>query len=247
MTNHLFPSLEWIAIPTGDITLIPNDADKKDSYLKTETIITVPAFEMTKHLITNAQFRPFVEAGGYEQKEWWTEEGWQARKREKRIAPRHWDEEQWNKDDYPVVGASWYDAIAFCRWLSDKTGQTITLPTDAQWSRGAGGEDGRSYAWGNEWDASRCNSQETGLAHTTPVSQYPTGASPYGVLDMSGNVWKWCLTGYETGTTETEGKEIRLLRGGCWMDGKDGVKITHRLRHRPNLRSYLIGFYVVKN
>jgi formylglycine-generating enzyme required for sulfatase activity len=89
------------------------------------------------------------------------------------------------------VRVSWYDAWAYCRWLSKVTSKAYCLPSEAEWEKGARGLNGRIYPWGDGQDARCCNSAETCLGKTTSVYAYPQGASPYGVLDMAGNVLEW--------------------------------------------------------
>ena len=93
-----------------------------------------------------------------------------------------------------MVLVNWDDAVTYSRWLAEIAGKPYRLPSEAEWEKGARGTDGRIYPWGNEWDAKRCNSSEGTKGGTTPVDAYPNGASPYGLLDMTGNVWEWCST-----------------------------------------------------
>ena len=93
--------------------------------------------------------------------------------------------------DHPVTDLSWLDALALCRWLSRMTGRRYRLPTEAEWECAARGTDGRTFPWGEQFDPLHCNVRESGLHTTTPVGAYPAGSSPYGVLDLSGNVWEW--------------------------------------------------------
>jgi len=158
-------------------------------------------YQIAKYHVTNAQFRLFVDAGGYRERKWWTDAGWAAREREKWTEPRYWSDSKWNGNEYPVVGVSWYEAVAYCLWLSEALGEKIMLPTEDQWQYAAQGDDKRAYPWGNTWDGSRCNNRVggQGIGKTTPVRQYEgKGDSPFGVVDMAGNVWEWCLTDYET-------------------------------------------------
>ena len=92
-------------------------------------------------------------------------------------------------DEHPMVSVTWDDATAFCEWAG------VRLPTEAEWEKAARGTDGRAYPWGNDWDKSKC-SNFTNSKSTQPVGSYPDGASPYGVLDMAGNVWEWCSDWY---------------------------------------------------
>ncbi|HRF97094.1 MAG TPA: SUMF1/EgtB/PvdO family nonheme iron enzyme, partial [Aggregatilineales bacterium] len=105
----------WIPIPEGKVTL------EKGGYLDKDTPFTVPAFEIAKYPATNAQFRLFIEAGGYQTDKWWTQAGLAQRNSDKWTQSRFWDDAKWNGADQPVVGVSWYEAVAFCLWLSETT------------------------------------------------------------------------------------------------------------------------------
>lgn len=134
---------------------------------------------------------------------------------------------QWH-DNHPIVELSWYDANAYAKWAG------VALPTEAQWEKAARGVDGRIYPWGNDWDETKCaNFSNSGKGNTTrgthPVGSFPTDASPYGVLDMSGNVDEWCADWYGThyyksspvkNPTGPKTGEARVSRGGSWRDGE---------------------------
>jgi formylglycine-generating enzyme required for sulfatase activity len=204
------PPFEWVEIPAGRVEI-------EGGY----GMFDVPAFMIAKYPITNAQYAKFIEAGGYRQKKWWTAAGWEAREGEKWTEPRYWKDEKWNGADYPVVGVSWYEAVAFCRWLSEVSGEPVTLPTEQQWQRAAQGDEGYVYPWGDEWDGARCNNSVLPYKsnQTTPVTQYPDGASPFGVVDMAGNVLEWCLTDYDSLTNDINSDATsRVLRGGSWLN-----------------------------
>lgn len=232
------PPFEWVLIPGGKVTL------ESGGYLKQGKTFEVGPFVMAKYPITNAQFAEFVQARGYEQRQYWAEAGWQKKEQEGWTEPRFWRDSRWNQPDHPVVGVSWYEAMAFCAWLSGKTGTRITLPTEQQWQRAAQGDDGREYPWGNEPPSEQLCNIAGWVGRTTPVTRYPAGASPYGVMDMSGNVWEWCLTGYDTGTTDPEGEEQRVLRGGSWNHYLNFARCALRLRGYPVVRGYYWGFRV---
>ena len=100
----------------------------------------------------------------------------------------------YNLPNHPVVAVSWYEALAFCNWLGEKLGVKVSLPTEAQWEKAARGTDGRQYPWGEKITPDHANYAETKIDATSAVGIFPKGASPYGALDMSGNVWEWCLT-----------------------------------------------------
>jgi formylglycine-generating enzyme required for sulfatase activity len=225
------PDMQWITIPGGCVTLGPG------GYLADNAPFDVAPFDMARYPVTNAQYAVFIAAGGYAERAWWTDRGWQLRERENWTAARFWTDRAWTREDNPVVGMSWYEARAFCRWLSALTGRTVTLPTEQQWQRAAQGDDGREFPWGgDDPDELRCNwnRAEDG---TTPVNRYPDGASPFGVMDMSGNVWEWCLTGWESGRTDPDGGEVRVLRGGSWSsDSPISLRAANRNASDPNAR-----------
>jgi formylglycine-generating enzyme required for sulfatase activity len=156
-------------------------------------------------------------------------------------------------DDHPAQSVSWVEAMAYCRWLSRLSSKTYRLPTEAEWEKAARGTDERIYPWGNMWDPSRCNSVESKIHYTTPVSRYsPNGDSPYGVADLAGNVWEWCSSLYQPypykHDEEHEAlrvREGRVLRGGSYEFDRSGVRVAGRSWGYPGEATYLAGFRVV--
>lgn len=212
--------------------------------------VNVAGFWMMRYPVTNAQYRQFVEADGYEEKWWWTDAGWQAREANDWTEPRYWNDTKWNGARQPVVGVSWYEAVAFCRWTSSVMGREIRLPKEAEWEKAARGTDGRDYPWGNaEPNADLCNFNQN-IGQSTPVGQYsPAGDSPYGCTDMAGNVWEWCISKYvgypytDDDRNNVDGTEARVLRGGSWSyDYWINVRAAYRGRNSPDLRDYDNGF-----
>ena len=239
---------DWISIPGGQITLAAG------GYLAGTKEVTVSPFAIGRYPVTNAQFAAFLAADGYTERTWWSDAGWAEKEKGGWLEPRHWYSRDWNLPDCPVVGVSFYEAMAFCRWLSASVDGQVTLPTEAQWQRAAQGDDGRSYPWGNaEPDASCCNWNRN-LDETSPVTKYPVGASPFDVVDMSGNVWEWCSTGWGSGTAVSANGEPRILRGGSWSsDSPLSLRVTHRSAGDPNARlspgyrhHVTVGFRCVK-
>ena len=202
---------EWIEIPAGEFTMGEKGA------LRT---VQVAAFTIARVPITNAQYHLFVHATDRE-------------------PPGYWEEGRPPKglESHPVVNVTWHDALAYCAWLSDMTGKEIALPAVEQWEKAArGDQDARDYPWGDTFDKLRCNTSELGIDTTTPVGIFPDGASPYGVLDMSGNVWEW---------TQTESSPGRYwLRGGSWYFPAFSARVAARISYYPDLSSYYLGFRV---
>jgi len=239
----------FVYVPAGPFQMGSND----DSDAQPIHTVSVEAFWLGKTPVTNAQFRPFVESGGYTNQAVWATAGWQWRSRRKIRLPRHWSDPQWNTPQQPVIGVSWYEATAYTTWLAQVTGQIMRLPTEAEWEKAARGVDGRVYPWGNtDPDKSRCNFaiQE---GKTTLVGNYPAGASPYGALDMAGNVWEWIgtqwLDNYVNYATivcqEKEGSGLRSLRGGSWGHPARNLRAANRRKYEPDHQSYHVGFRVV--
>ena len=216
-----------VAVPAGPFLMGSSAADTLASdNEKPQHTVTLPAYWIGKTEVTNAQFRPFVEGDGYTNRAYWTADGWAWKEELKRTQPLYWNIAQMNGDDQPVTGVSWYEAVAYVRWLSAQTGHEFRLPTEAEWEKAARSADGRIWPWGNEWAEGRANTAEARVDLTTPVGGYPEGASPYGALDMAGNIWEWCATVWpkpypytieDEWTTEyLERREARALRGGSW-------------------------------
>jgi hypothetical protein len=177
------------------------------------------AFRMAKYPVTNAQFEVFVRAeDGYGNDRWWEGLG------ERQASPL----EPWSSDeDLPREEVTWYEAMAFCRWLSHRVGYVVRLPTEWEWQWAAEGPERWDYPWGNEFDLARCNSRESGIGELTRVYWYPEGASVFGVLDLSGNVWEWCLNEPPLPYREiTGGEEVRVRRGGCNADLPENLRTS---------------------
>ena len=147
---------------------------------------------------------------------------------------------------------SWYEAVAFCRWLSHRTGSRIRLPTEWEWQQAAtGGDPTYEDPWGKEWDTTRCNSTKSRLNRTTAVVIYPSGATQQGVLDRAGNVWEWCLNTYEDPEKpESVGlgsSSQRVIRGGSWVSRPVHLRSSYRTDRSPTYRDDYIGFRLAQD
>lgn len=231
-SESLMPKpFDWIKIPAGTGTM------KTDE----DVTLTIPDkdYWIAKYPVTNAQFRQFIDAGGYKTDKWWTPQGLKYRKDKNWTQPRYWDDSKWNGDTQPVVGVSWFESVAFCLWLSDVTGEKIMLPTEDQWQYAAQGSKGLTYPWGNDWSRDLCNNNvdKKGIGKTSPVTQYEgKGDSPFGVVDMAGNVWEWCLTDYNNRVNDVNiSANKRCLRGGSWVNnGTQSFRADNRFRDDPD-------------
>jgi formylglycine-generating enzyme required for sulfatase activity len=190
---------------------------------------SVDAFELTTTPVTNAQYAAFVHATG-------------------RAAPIHWDGDAVpvGRERHPVTYVDWHDAAAFCTWAGAR------LPTEAEWEKAARSDDGRIYPWGDESPNETRTHAAQGLKRggTAPVGTTPDGASPYGVLDMAGNVWEWVSSAYRPYPYDAaDGREdpttdvSRALRGGSFASlTASHLRCARRSASRPGRRSAHIGF-----
>jgi formylglycine-generating enzyme required for sulfatase activity len=226
-----------------------------------------------RYPVTNHQFARFIAVGGYENPEYWGGEesaAWRWRIGEPRYdwrrtdAPDRWDSPRFGKSrrGYPVVGVCWYEAVAYCAWLTEQLqvpGFTfrvwrdgklealnlqpgtlaVRLPTEEEWVAAAGGEKGGRYPWGPKWHESHANTGGGGVRGTTPVAMYPSGQSPHGVWDMGGNVWEWMGSWYD------EEHRRRALRGGSWSGNRELARVRVRGRNLPGSSNVNLGFRVV--
>ena len=167
--------------------------------------------------------------------------------------PAFWNDEAFNNPAQPVVGVCWYEARAYCVWLSAQTGQAFRLPTEAEWEAAARGRTGRRYAYGDEFDARLCNAFETHVRRTTPVGVFPGGETPDGLVDMAGNTWDW--TGSldqpypyvaDDGREDLAGDARRVVRGGAWDFDQSNARAACRDFLAPGGRDNSVGFRLAR-
>lgn len=227
------PDLErFVEVPPGEFLFGRKKEPRRIPY----------RYWIARYPVTNLQFARFVQAGGYQRREFWSDAGWEWRTgkydaRQLDVLERDWLEHRppnqrnapyyWYNPDLgnpicPVVGINWYEAEAYCRWLTTQIisippGYVVRLPTEAEWERAARGTEGWEYPWGDEFQRTAANTWEagsessSGLGGTTPVCTYPQGVSPVGAWDMSGNVWEWINAWYD------DENRYRVVRGGSWI------------------------------
>ncbi|MBK8540853.1 MAG: SUMF1/EgtB/PvdO family nonheme iron enzyme [Ardenticatenia bacterium] len=247
------PDIAWVDVPAGPFIMGSDDPSFNATARRT---VTLPAFKISKYETTQAQWQAFTNAAdGYGNADWWNEPTKLAYREEQPGKPT------WSGADLPVETVSWYDAVAFTRWLTARlraagdlqAGAEIRLPTEAEWEKAARGTDGREYPWGEGYKAGFANVFElvgaagtADLMHTTAVGSYPQGASPFGAQDMAGNVWEWTLTEYEGQISDRlTNDRPRVLRGGSWRDPPGYACATFLHLGYLNARDGRAGFRVV--
>jgi formylglycine-generating enzyme required for sulfatase activity len=182
---------------------------------RTELYPLQDPFWMMQYLVTNAQFAEFEDAlDGYIKDEWWSFSSYAQEWRKASKIPKPTG---FPGDTLPRTNVTFYEAFAYARWLGSRLNFPITLPTDMQWQRAALGGKRQKYPYGDVFDKTKCNTNESGIGQPTPVDRYPDGKSPFGVYDMAGNVWQWTLSEYDnifniSSITDTH----RSVRGGSW-------------------------------
>jgi len=175
--------------------------------------------------------------------------------------------------NHPMTTVSWDDALSYCEWLTDRlrerdetpnllstllndAGWRITLPSEAEWEKAARGSDGRIYPWGDEFDSSKANTEEAGIGTTSAVGNFPGDASPYGCLDIAGNVMEWTrsILGDYPYPGDEDGRKLReylespewlMVRGGSFSEPQGRVRCAARDQDTPFDTYDIKGFRVV--
>jgi formylglycine-generating enzyme required for sulfatase activity len=211
---------EMILIPAGEFWMGCNEAIDLSCYAdeKPGRRVFVEAFAIDRHEVTVAAYEQCVQAGRCSRDSFTTS------------ISCNWGKE--GRERHPINCVNWEQAKTYCEWVGKR------LPTEAEWEKAARGTDGRIYPWGNEWDTRKANTDrsEDGFSETSPVDSFPAGASPYGVLDMSGNVFEWMADWYD-------GEQInRSLRGGSWNYTIRDVRTSNRYGEVPHSHRGDVGF-----
>jgi DNA polymerase III delta prime subunit len=199
-----------------------------------------------KYPVTVEEYRAFVDAGGYKEEGFWDAEGWRIRVDHGWESPGSWDQ-QVDHRNWPVTGVSWFEAMAFCAWLSAKTGKAIQLPTEDEWQAAATHPEGL-YPWGKEEPSPELANYGFNVGHPTPVGLYPLGKAPGGHLDMAGNVWEWCsdkLLRDGSAAAQSDplaGAPFRGLRGGSYWHDAGNLRSADRDSCHAGDRGDFFGF-----
>ena len=184
------------------------------------------AIYMGKYPVTVKEFKTFLENSDYDYPEADLE-------KMNEISPN---------PDCPVTWVSWEDAKEYCRWLRKETGEYYSIPYELEWEIAARGIDGRFYPWGyREPDCEMvCAQGDKSHEHTAPVTSYPENKSPFGCMNMVGNVWEWCLDAFD------DPNDPHVLRGGSWLHGMEYANCTAKICSYPaNKRVDYGGFRLI--
>jgi formylglycine-generating enzyme required for sulfatase activity len=233
------PLLEWCDIPRGSIIVSESSANGIKPLRSAQQVIHVDAFRLAKFPVTNAQYQYFLDdPDGYANPKWWGYSPFAQAWRDSKPQPLP---PQFKGDERPRENVTWFDAMAFCYWLSERLEQTIVLPTKQQWRRAAQGDDGRIYPWGNEFDTALCNTRESRIRMSTLVMRYAGGVGPFGSYDLAGNVWEWCLnSAYEDYDITHNGQ--RAVQGGSFIGAHERAQINFSFDLAPDYHYGSIGF-----
>lgn len=237
---------DLVAVPGGQF--IMGDTAGEDD--ETPRTASVDPFRIMRHEVTNRQFARFVEATGYETDPERRGFGYVWDGQWRRVSGADWRHPHGpnsgieDRDDHPVVQVSARDAAAYCRWAG------LRLPSGPEWEFAARGTDGRRYPWGDTpprqsgpvrranfgTEACCASSAADGYARTAPVGSYPAGTSPFGLLDMAGNVWEW------TSSPFPGDPEKVALRGGGWGNNPYCLRVAYRHGNPPDIGLDMVGF-----
>jgi formylglycine-generating enzyme required for sulfatase activity len=226
--------IEWVWIPPGPFSM-GDDYNTGDADERPVHTVNLDGYYISRYEITFELYDKYCDETGEDRP----------------------DDNSWGRENRPVIFVTWDDAEGFCQWLSRRTGETIQLPTEAQWEKAAKGTTIRLYPWGNSTpDCNRANFSGCS-GQTNTVGSSPAGQSPYGIQDMAGNVWEWCRDWYKSDyyaspeasqdntTGPTEGTE-RVIRGGSWGLGPKALRCANRNSQIPTYSSNSLGFRISK-
>ncbi len=237
----------WVTIPAGSFEMGSSDPEADDD--ETPHRVSLDSFQIGRYPVTVQEFEQFLRDDGYKKPRWW--QGFPEMPG-KWTEPRGWADQK-DRRNHPVTGVSWFEAVAYCEWLSHNLGSRVRLPTEAEWERAACGGQKLKYPWGDEDpDPSRANyGYEGSPGRTTPVGLYPRGATPEGILDMAGNVWEWVRDRYgkdyykkaqERNPPGPPSGDTRVVRGVAWLYAPWDLRRSFRSRFLPDARYVYLGF-----
>jgi formylglycine-generating enzyme required for sulfatase activity len=221
-------------VPAGEFDMGSREGEGEDDERPRHRVY-LDAFYMDRYQVTVSRYAKFLNATGRER-------------------PRYWNEATLSQgENRPVIGVTWQDADAYCRWAGKR------LPTEAEWEKAARGTDGRKYPWGNEEPTSRhanFGKSEQDEVPLLPVGSLEAGKSPYGIYDMAGNVWEWVADWYDAGYYQRSpvqnpagppGGQAKVARGGAWDRHVFNVRAANRSSFTPTNRFKDVGIRCVQD
>jgi len=229
-------------------------SNKSEDELPIREIILSPYY-IDKKPVTNKEFEKFIEADGYKNKSFWCSEGWEFIRTNKIIQPCYWNDEKWNKKEYPVTGISWYEARAYATFVNKE------LPTEAQWEYCAKGNEDILYPWGNDKaTASFANFSPGCMAsldrRPTLSNYFKKNISPFGCIDMAGNFFEWCLDSASDNYNWDKGFKnplyldksyVKIVRGGSGLHDEDYMRCSARDSYMATIRDNMFTLRCVLN
>ncbi len=247
MDGVVLPDIIWgEVVQPGAFRLEKDDGAYKPLYSRIVQI--KEPYQLSTYPITYAQFETFRQANDVDDERWWvamTEDDGYGEANNLKT----WTEQRFPYWNHPRDGVSWYQAVAFCRWLSDKEGYEVRLPHEDEWEVAARYKDSRGYPYGAEFDVAKGNTDESDLGLTTAVGIYPNGRQEWlNLYDLSGNVWEWCANKYDDPAQSTidHSGDRWVLRGGSWVTVQDFTRAASRYDFHPYDRVNHVGFRLVR-
>ena len=205
--------------------------------------VSISAFRLARYPVTNYDYVAFIADEGYRCQRLWTDAGWRWRELTQVSQPFYWDDPRYCNPRQPVVGVSWFEAMAYARWAGAR------LPTEAEWEGALGCRPDYDWPWGPEFLPGSCNTELSRLARPSPVGMYPASRSHEGLDDMLGNVWEWCSSQYRpypyesrSSREEVASEDARVLRGGSWYGPPEEARPAARRWLHPGARQFNFGF-----
>jgi len=244
---------DMMEIPAGEF-IMGSDINPQDNARPAHSVY-LDTYWIDRYPVTCGQYREFIEAGGYQTRQWWSKAGWEWLQNNPVAKPLYWSENKaW--DDHPVYGVSWYEAQAYANFAGKR------LPTEAEWEKAARWnpvrEESTSYPWGEDAPNAFGGNYDLQVGQTTPVNAYPQGQSHYGCYDLLGNVWEWTASWFSPypnfeyfpyrGYSQVYfDNQHRVLRGGSWATRPWALSSSWRNWYYPHLRQIFAGFRCVKS
>ena len=260
---------DMVLIPAGEFSMGDSFDEGNSDEIPVHTV-NLDSYYIGKYKVTNAEYAKFIEQDGYSTSRYWSA----GSLSEQRDKPDHWEEARYfgggisGNENYPVVGVSWHEAMAYVSWLSEVTGERYRLPTEAEWEKAARGSTESRYPWGDNIDSTYTSfdwGQSRDVMTLSPAGYYDgqmrgslqtsDNSSPYGVYDMAGVTSEWCLDWYArdyyslSPSHNPQGPPTgsnRVLRGGGYIDSGYYQRSASRHRRGAHLKSFKVGFRVVR-